>query len=187
MPLTRTMHVEGRQICVYDNLVALPHIKQLTEAFLGANFVRDEVARQDTAQFRHWELNIPLETATQLVVHQPTLSAVSEDFPGGSSYRLYRCYCNHAAYGDMLFTHTDTPPGEKGLTALWYIAPEWDVEWGGETLFYNAHHDAEAVVTPKPGRLVVFDGSIVHVGRPPNRICFAPRYTLAFKLGPPAG
>lgn len=84
----------------------------------------------------------------------------------------------------MLFTHTDALPGQKGLTALWYIAPEWNVEWGGETLFYDSGLDAVAVVTPRPGRLVVFDGSITHVGRPPNRICYVPRYTLAFKLEP---
>lgn len=184
MPLTRAVQVEGRPIRVYDDLVALPHIKQLTEAFMGANFVRGEVARPDTGQFRHWALNIPLETAAQLVVYQPTLTAV-RDFEGGDRYAIYRCYCNHAAYGDMLFTHTDAHPGQNGLTALWYIAPEWNVEWGGETLFYNSKMDAEAAVTPKPGRLVIFDGAITHVGRPPNRICYAPRYTLAFKLEPP--
>ena len=186
MPLTRTLQIENRPIRIYDDLVPLPHIKRLTEAFLTASFVRDEVARPDTAKFRHWELGIPLETAAQLAVYQPTLTAV-RDFEGGETYRIYRCYCNHAAYGDMLFTHTDALPGERGLTALWYIAPEWDVEWGGETVFYNSGKDAEGVVTPKPGRLVVFDGTILHVGRPPNRICYAPRYTLAFKLEPGTG
>lgn len=184
MSLTRTLQVEGRPIRVYDGLVALPHIRQLTEAFFGASFVRDEVARSDTGQFRHWALNIPLETAAKLAVYQPTLAAV-RDFEDAAAYRVLRCYCNHAAYGDMLFTHTDTQPGRKGLTALWYIAPEWNVEWGGETLFYNKDQDAEAVVSPRPGRLVIFDGAITHVGRPPNRVCYAPRYTLAFKLEPP--
>ena len=183
MPLTRATQVEGRSIRVYDGLVALPHINQLTEAFLGANFVRDEVARPDTAAYRHWVLGIPLETAPQLAVYQPTLAAV-RDFEGGADYRIYRCYCNHAAYGDMLFTHTDAQPEQKRLTALWYIAPEWNVEWGGETLFYDSGMDAVAVVAPRPGRLVVFDGSITHVGRPPNRVCYAPRYTLAVKLEP---
>lgn len=183
MPLTRVLQVDGRPIRVYDDLVAPTHIKRLTEAFLGANFVRDEVARPDTAAYRHWQLSIPLETARQLAVYQPTLDA-TRDFDDGGSYRIHRCYCNHAAYGDMLFTHTDVHPGQKGLTALWYVAPEWDVEWGGETMFYNSRQDAEAAVTPKPGRLAIFDGAILHAGRPPNRICYAPRYTLAFKLEP---
>lgn len=186
MPLTRAVQVEGRPIRIYDGLVPQPHIRQLTDAFQSAHFVKDEVARPDTSQHRHWALNIPLETAAQLAVYQPTLNAV-RDFEAGDTYRVYRCYCNHAAYGDVLFTHTDAQPGSKGLTALWYIAPEWNVEWGGETLFYNSDQDAEAVVTPRPGRLVIFDGSILHAGRPPNRNCYAPRYTLAFKLEPPTG
>jgi SM-20-related protein len=31
---------------------------------------------------------------------------------------------------------------------------------------------------------VLFDGTLPHVGRPPNRICFASRFTLAYKLQP---
>lgn len=184
MPLIRFQSIEGRPVRVYDDLVPLPRVKQLTDAFAQANFTRTEIARPDTSAYRHWVVNISLETAAQLAVYQPTLDAV-RDFDGGAAYRIYRCYCNYAAYGDMLFTHTDALPGQKGLTALWYIAPEWNVEWGGETLFYDANMDAVAVVSPKPGRLVVFDGSIHHVGRPPTRVCNAPRYTLAFKLEPP--
>ena len=45
---------------------------------------------------------------------------------------------------------------------------------------------AQFVASPKPGRLVVFDGAIKHVGRPPNRICYAPRFTFAIKLEPAA-
>jgi hypothetical protein len=74
---------------------------------------------------------------------------------------------------------TDVEPGGKG------IAPEWNAEGGGETLFYNSNMDAEIAVAPKPGWLVVFDGNITHVGRPPYRICYAPRYALAFKLNRP--
>jgi Rps23 Pro-64 3,4-dihydroxylase Tpa1-like proline 4-hydroxylase len=80
---------------------------------------------------------------------------------------------------------TPTCKGKQGLTALWYVAPEWNVEWGGETMLYNRDQDAVACVTPRPGRLAIFDGTILHAGRPPNRICYAPRYTLAFKLEPP--
>jgi len=153
----------------------------LTGMFDSGAFTRNESARGDTQAFRHWVLNIPLEAAMRLAAYLPTVAGV-EDFAKSRKYRAYRSYCNHAAHGDMLFTHTDSRPGEQGLTALWYIAPLWDVEWGGETLFFNSKMDAEAVVSPKPGRLVIFDGSITHAGRPPNRACYAPRYTLAYKF-----
>ncbi len=183
MPANRSHQIEGRPIRVYDGLIAQQDIYRLTAAMESGAFKRDEVARPEISGFRHWALNIPLETAPRLPVYQPTLDAVRE-FEGGEHYKIYRCYCNHAGYGDMLFTHTDAAPGQPGLTALWFVAPEWNVEWGGETLFFNSQMDAEVAVSPRPGRLVVFDGAITHVGRPPNRICYAPRYTLAFKLKP---
>lgn len=183
MSITRFQSIEDRPIRVYDGLIPLLSVQQLATAFRKAGFARTEIARPDTGGYRHWVTEIPLETAVQLPVYGPTMAS-AQDFGPTVNYRVYRSYCNHAAYGDMLFTHTDCHPEEKGLTALWYIAPEWNVEWGGETLFFNSQMDAEVVVSPKPGRLVVFDGTIPHVGRPPNRICYAPRYTLAFKLEP---
>lgn len=53
---------------------------------------------------------------------------------------------------------------------------------GGETVFFDREDEIALAVQPKPGRLVVFDGAIRHVGRPPNRICYVPRYTFAIKL-----
>lgn len=177
----RIQSIDGREIRVYDGLLDQQDVLALAAMFDGGAFSRDEAARDDTRAFRHWVLNISLEVSMRLPAYLPTVAGV-EDFAKPRKYRAYRSYCNHACYGDMLFTHTDSRPGEQGLTALWYIAPSWDVEWGGETLFFDTSLDAQAVVSPKPGRLVIFDGSIVHAGRPPNRICHAPRYTLAYKF-----
>ena len=76
----------------------------------------------------------------------------------------------------------DAQPGSDEFTALWYLCEHWDTEWGGETLFFDAAGDAQFVCSPRPGRLVLFDGAIRHAGRPPSRICYVPRYTFAIKL-----
>lgn len=180
---TRRHSIEGREVRVYDGLLKGNDLQGLTAALQNGAFTRTESARPDTRAFRHWVLNIPMDAATQLPVYQPTVAAAAE-FAPENAYRIYRCYCNHAAYGDMLFIHTDCPPGAAELTALWFIAPEWNADWGGETLIFDSSMDAQVAVSPRPGRLVLFDGSLPHVGRPPNRICFAPRYTLAYKLQP---
>jgi SM-20-related protein len=73
-------------------------------------------------------------------------------------------------------------PGQRELTALWFLCESWDREWGGETLFYTADGDAQCAVTPRPARLVVFDSDIRHAGKPPNRNCPIGRYTFAIKL-----
>ncbi|MGH8320937.1 MAG: 2OG-Fe(II) oxygenase [Gammaproteobacteria bacterium] len=181
MQATRRHLIEGREVRIYDGLLAVQDVHSLTSLLEAGGFTRNEYAKPETAAFRHWVLNIPLDAAARLPMYAPTLAA-ARDWPGGETYRVYRCYCNHAAYGDMLFTHTDCKPGGHDLTALWFVAPEWNPEWGGETLFFDSKMDAAAAVSPRPGRLVVFDGTLTHVGRPPNRICFAPRYTLALKL-----
>jgi hypothetical protein len=180
---TRRHSIEGREVRVYDGLLRAEDIQGLSAGLQNGAFTRTESARPDTRAFRHWVMNIAIEAASQLPVYQLTLAAAAE-FAVETGYRIYRSYCNYAAYGDMLFIHTDCPPGARELTALWFIAPEWTAEWGGETLFFDSSMDAQVAVTPRPGRLVLFDGSLPHVGRPPNRICYAPRYTLAYKLQP---
>ena len=179
---TRRGTVNGRDIYVYDGLIAPSLVEEIAAALDKSGFVRNEVARPDTADHKHWARNMPLEAAAQLPLMQPTVMAAQPFCAPGIRYRLYRAYTNFASYGDMLYTHTDCAPDAKELTALWFIATQWDVEWGGETLFFNADDDAEFVVSPRPGRLVLFDGAIKHCGRPPNRICFQPRYTFAMKL-----
>jgi hypothetical protein len=49
-------------------------------------------------------------------------------------------------------------------------------------LFYDAAGDAQIAVSPRPARLLLFDGAIRHAGKPPNRNCPVARYTFAIKL-----
>lgn len=180
---SRETRIDGLPVAVFDDLVPTAAVAQIKRILDESPFQRNEVARPDTAQYRHWANNISVEAAANLPFYQPTLDA-SARFGSAGGYRIYRTYTNFASYGDMLFSHTDCLPGAGELTALWFITDRWDLEWGGETLFFNAAGDADFVVSPRPGRLVVFHGEIRHCGRPPSRICTEPRYTLAFKLEP---
>ena len=153
------------------------------DALARAAFTRTETAKSETAEFKHWVSEMPLANVTQLPLWPATEQAIACARPG-ESYRPLRAYTNYAAYGDMLYTHTDCPPDRRELTILWYLSKHWEPEWGGETMFFDASGDAMFCVSPKPGRLVVFDGAIPHAGRPPSRICYSPRFSFAIKLGP---
>lgn len=183
---TRQGTVDGKTVLVYDGLVPVELINQIKSALDANGFIRNEIAKPETGDHKHWAREMPLEAAAQLPLFKPTILAAQPFCRAGTRYRLYRAYTNYASFGDMLYTHTDCAPGAGELTALWFIADQWDVEWGGETLFFDQHEDAQFVVSPKPGRLVVFDSEILHAGRPPSRICFAPRYTYAMKMEPVA-
>lgn len=177
---SREQFVEGRPIRVFDGL--LPNVGDYVLGLSRAPFTRSEIARPETAEYKHWATEVKLEALVRQPIFEITRQAVCSFGSPGVEYRPYRAYTNVASYGDMLFTHTDCLPDQHDLTALWYLCDRWDVEWGGETLFFDESDDVACAVIPKPGRLVIFDGAIKHVGRPPNRICYAPRYTFAIKF-----
>lgn len=173
--------IDGSSVAVYDGLMPEIELHKLWAVLNRAGFTRTEIARPDTAGHRHWATEIAVDALQSMPFLAPTLAAVA-DFAPGQDYRVYRSYVNVAHYGDMLFTHTDAHPGAGELTALWYICDRWDIEWGGETVFYDNTADVRAAVMPRPGRLSIFDGELRHAGRPPNRVCYVPRFTLALKL-----
>ena len=179
-PPTRTATVDGRLVVVYDGLMTAVELAGLARALSASTFHRTEFARADTPDYRHWVTELDLEVTRRLPFCRLTEELAAHHFGAGRA--VTRTYCNAAYYGDMLLTHDDCGPEDGDVTALWYACEEWNVEWGGETIFYDRTQDAAIAVTPRPGRLCLFDGAIVHVGRPPNRVCFRPRHTVALKL-----
>ena len=73
-----------------------------------------------------------------------------------SEMKLYRMYINCFAPCENPYFHTDG----NGLTFLYYVNDDWNLQDGGETQFYvdgNIYG-----ITPIPNRLVMFDGMIPH-------------------------
>lgn len=180
MSLARTATVDGREIFVFDGLVSVDEAKVYYRAITQASFTRTESARADT-EYRHWVCEMPLANLPRASLWQATEQAIGQVRPG-ERFLPYRVYTNFASYGDTLLTHVDAVAGSRELTALWFLCEQWETDWGGETLFYKESGDAEIAVTPRPARLLLFDGAIRHAGKPPNRNCPVGRYTFAIKL-----
>jgi hypothetical protein len=178
---SRHAQIEGRDVFVFDGLVPAEESARYFTAISQASFTRTETARPESAEFRHWVCEMPLENLPRTSLWQATEKAVAAVRPG-ENFRPYRVYTNYASYGDVLLTHVDALPAARELTALWFLCERWDTEWGGETLFYDSTGDAQLAVTPRPTRLLMFDGAIRHAGKPPNRNCPVSRYTFAIKL-----
>jgi hypothetical protein len=178
---TRTAAVDGHEIFVFDGLVPAEESTRYYKAITQASFTRSESARPDSADTRHWVCEMPLENLPRTTLWQATERAVLHVRPG-ERFLPYRVYTNFASFGDLLLTHTDALPNTRELTALWFLCESWDHEWGGETLFYDVNGDAQIAVSPRPGRLLLFDGAIRHAGKQPNRNCPIGRYTFAVKL-----
>lgn len=181
---TRHVRIDDRDVWVFDGL--LPDVERYVASLDVSPFTRTEAARPDTLEHRHWVSEIPPGMLDGQPLLQRVVDALAAVRPG-QAYGAYRAYTNMASFGDALFTHVDCLPSQHDVTALWYVCTEWDLEWGGETVFYDAGGEIAAAVRPRPGRLVMFDGAIPHAGRAPLRTCYRPRYTLAVKLEPVAG
>ena len=176
----RSANVGGREIFVFDGLVPTAEFLPYARAIPRAAFTRTETARPDS-DVRHWVCEMPLGNLPDTVLWHATEKAVLTVRPN-ERYRAYRVYTNYASFGDVLLTHVDALPNTRELTALWFLCEGWETEWGGETLFYDDAGDAQVAVSPKPGRLLMFDGAVRHAGKPPNRNCPVGRYTFAIKL-----
>jgi SM-20-related protein len=177
----RAEKVDGRDVFVFDGLVPVEESARYFAAISQAAFKRTESARPDSTEFCHWVCEMPLENLSRTSLWQATELAVAQARPG-ERFLPYRVYTNYSSYGDTLLTHVDAVAGSRELTALWYLCDRWDTEWGGETLFYSDSGDAQIAVSPRPARLLLFDGAVRHAGKPPNRNCPIARYTFAIKL-----
>jgi SM-20-related protein len=177
----RTAKVGGRDVFVFDGLVSAEESAVYFRALTQAAFTRTETARADSVEYRHWVCEMPLENLPRSSLWHATGKAVAAARPG-ERFVPYRVYTNFASYGDTLLTHVDALPNARELTAIWFLCDRWESDWGGETLFYEDDGDASIAVTPKPARLVLFDGAIRHAGKAPNRNCPIGRYTFAIKL-----
>lgn len=85
-----------------------------------------------------------------------------------------------------------SPPSERnfvhcdaaGFTVLYYASIAWKLEWGGHTLFMDDQLDqALHTCIYKPGRIVVFDGTIPHMIMTPTMLATQYRYSLALQFG----
>ena len=178
---TRQSQVGGRDVFVFDGLVDSAEISRYFAGLSQASFTRTETARPESQEFRHWVCETPLANLPRIAMG-PATEAVVAGLRPGEHYQAYRAYTNYSSYGDTLLTHVDALPQARELTALWFVCDRWDPDWGGETLFFDDTGEAEIAVSPKPGRLLLFDGAIRHAGKPPNRNCNVARFTFAVKL-----
>ena len=101
-----------------------------------------------------------------------------EHFYGEYQPVLNRVHANDQTFGDILVAHIDLQPG---VTAIYYVNDSWEQAWDGETMFYDGD-EAVTAVAPKPGRVAVFPGNLVHRSGMPSRTCHTTRRTIAFKF-----
>lgn len=185
-PSVRRHLIAGRELFVCDGFIDPSYVARIAAVVKTLHYQRKEKSRPDVPAAAS-SADIA-QAALKVDPFFLRLRQVAEQMFPGEVLRDQRAYVNSSVYGDVYYTHRDCSAHRNHVTALYYVNMEWRTDWGGETIFYDDDHEAQLVVTPKAGRIVVARGAILHRGTVPTRDCHEERYTIAYKLlsGDPA-
>jgi len=176
----KNLTVEGKRLLVFDGLFSDEEIKHNFALFSLANFTFLHSSRKDTVTYREWAASFSIDDFKFHSLHKIFLE-VARQHSSLSSQDCYDVFCSASTFGDVSFIHSDSPTGDT-ISVLYYCNQHWNPEWGGETIFYDTHDDATLAISVKPGRVVVFDGSLKHRAGTPNRTCPEIRLTLSVRF-----
>jgi len=171
----RRASISGRDLFICDHFIDPATVTAVGEYVKSLSFTRSETSLAGMAPTAS-SAEVP---GTRLMADfMATLGRVAEEMFEGERYRPQRAYVNHSVYGDLYRMHRDL----SATTVLYYANLSWETDWGGETIYFDDNNDAQIVVSPLPGRLVVARGAILHRATVPTRDCPVERLTIAYKL-----
>ena len=169
-------------VFVFDNAIDNEEAQQLYTEAAAASYRRVEFSV--TKEYRHSVVDHPVSQFVETPAGRAMQRLAAGCFPS-SGLQVYRTYTNAMLSSDVSFVHRDVDVDSDGVnvTVLMYpIAGTWDPSWGGETVFLDSESEAVLAVLPKPGRVVLFDSRVQHVGRVPSSLFRDFRFSLAMKL-----
>lgn len=94
-------------------------------------------------------------------------------------FELLEVYCNGQTYAQDGHPHIDNVHGETH-TFLYYANKDWNLTWGGQTVFLV---DKKRIgIDPYPNRAILFSTDLMHYGEAYNQFCRDLRMTVCYKL-----
>jgi SM-20-related protein len=166
-------------IKIYDDLVT-PSYRECIYDFVQASFFK--IGNQDGSLIEtssHRYLHSPY--SKEDLINSKFVEAVQGTEVGDllNTHEITSVRVNLSVPSDSNFLHTH----HESIVILYYVNLKWDADWAGETVFYSDNMDEIIkAVNIKPGRIVVFDGSLFHSVRPQAPVAPHYRFTLAITL-----
>lgn len=170
-----------RRLFVVDNFVEPEAAEAIFAAVEGLPYTFNDSDRKETEEFRHFKHDFPIGAADgdSLMLMLADRARGLMGSLGIACGRINRIYANLNLFGDYQFDHHDG----DGWTALLFANPEWPSHWGGEFIAYSGYAlPYDYAISPKPGRLLIFDGLLWHRGGVPSKHCHLPRISIAIKF-----
>jgi len=172
--------ISGRELFICDNFIDPAMVAAIGTDLKTMPFGRKEKSRSDVQGLAS-SANIDKALLPKDPFFLRLRTVVEQMFPG-EVFHDKRAYVNSAINTDSYYAHRDSAPGTNDVTVLYYANLNWQLDWGGETIFFKDDNDAVLAETPRPGRLVVSRGAILHRASVPTQDCHEARLTIVYKL-----
>ena len=125
--------------------------------------------------FRHW-----CKYPEFAGIYREIWDSIEPEFEDRPPIRPERVVVNGYNHGDSSWLHKDAISSGH-WTAVVYLNESWDMNWGGETILVRDGGDIIHSAFPFPGRVILFDGRVLHGPRPVSREAPFPRLGVAFQ------
>ncbi len=177
---TTTTHIGDLKVVIVDDAVDAPAQARAHALACSLPFHRIRYGYRSApgATPRHdhmWAHLVTDDERAQLPL-APLHEAVAEHF-GALVPRRTHINCIQA--GERRHPHIDAPHADL-VVGVAVLNERWERDWHGELSFYDGD-DIALTVAPRPGRLVLFHGRLLHRGGVPIPGCPEVRYALVQK------
>ena len=177
----KRMIIDSKKIFVIDNVLGKEELKILFKEIQKGHWQRGQHNSKETSKNKFWTYYWEPNSAVCNFLFDRMRPFLKSCFKSNKSYQVHMSYANSNFYGDSLYPHKDSDIVGR-VSGLYYLNPEWKLNWGGETIFYNSKNQAEFCVSPSPGKLVLFESDILHRGSVPDKSCHVERIIANFKI-----
>jgi Rps23 Pro-64 3,4-dihydroxylase Tpa1-like proline 4-hydroxylase len=174
----RTQHTIGsKKVLVFDDLFSDSFVESFGLVLLRQDYqyrpsFDNELSASMTAELLTSLPVLPEVVAVILQHYYPEMVASPVE------QVLSHGYAAAMRFGDSCAVHRDVACPDC-VTFLYYGNLTWNPTWGGETIFHDDDMSAAACVSPRPGRLVLFNAALYHRAGVPSRHCPSFRYGLS--------
>jgi len=165
-------------IQVYTNLLQTPELINQCDSILRGfgwkfGFKSDVGDESYQSNIPFWKLPLDEEPFFTSILFDILKERTDKDF------ELLEVYCNGQTYGQDGHPHIDNVHGETH-TFLYYANQNWNLTWGGQTVFLvNGNRIG---IDPRPNTAILFTTDLMHYGEAYNQFCRDLRMTVCYKL-----
>lgn len=127
---------------------------------------------------RHWTSEEPYKNYPDNLILKRIWKHIDEKLCPDLELEVVKSFVNLYSHGDSSWAHVDI----CDYTFIAFINPLWNINWGGETLFFSNQKDKVLFgAYPKTGSVVQFSGNILHRVAPLSREAVIPRVGVTFQ------